>query len=113
LLQQINVSAAGILYAAIGMMHQTWRRFPLINGHSQGRDSKLGFQRAAQRPTHHTSGIGVQNHRQINEFDSQANVGDVRYPELVDAAVLDLGRQIRINRQRVARVGSDQEGLVA
>src|SRR5882724_12538145 len=32
LLQQINVSAAGILYAAIGMMHQTWHRFPLING---------------------------------------------------------------------------------
>src|SRR5258708_17713331 len=26
LLQQIDVSAAGILHAAIGMMHQTWRR---------------------------------------------------------------------------------------
>src|SRR5438067_7717779 len=41
LLQQINVSAAGILHAAIGMMHQSWRRFPLSDGPSQGRQGKL------------------------------------------------------------------------
>ncbi len=62
-----------------------------------------------QRPADDPAGVGVQHNRQINELLAQPDIGDVSYPELVDAGQLHTRGQVQMDAQLVAGVGGDRE----
>ena len=98
--QQGHVLLRGILDAAIGMVDQPRRRVPLREGVRQGRDRQPGSQRAVQRPAHDLAGIRIEHHRQVDELRSQANIGDVRDPELIHPGEGQAAGQVESDLQR-------------
>ena len=96
-LQQIRVLAAGILHAAIGVMHQTRLYGSLPQRHVQRGDRQRSVQSFVQMPADHASRIRIQNHRKIDELLLEPDVGDVGDPELIDTAEDHRARPIRID----------------
>ena len=96
-LQQIGVIVAGVLAAAIGVMHQAWLHGAASERHAERRQRQLVFQRAIQRPSDHAARVGVQNHRQEHELVAQANVGNIGPPELIGRGQDHVPRQVRIH----------------
>jgi hypothetical protein len=84
------------------MVQQAGLRLPLDQRHPQRRHGQLPFQRSAQRPADHAPGKGVEDHRQVDKFGAQSDVGDVGHPKLVDRGGSDAARQVRVDGQVVA-----------
>ena len=74
---------AGILHAAIGMMDQTGCRLSRGDGLFQCGQRETTGQGLLQRPTHDLARKSVKDHRQVDEFGFQSNVGDVSHPQLI------------------------------
>ncbi len=65
-------------------------------------------------PADHAAREGIQHYGQIHKLGSQANVGDVGDPKLVDSRRGEVASQVRVNRQTVSRIGRrDHEGAPA
>ena len=90
-------------------MHQTRGGLPSLQGHAQRLERQLVFQRAVQRPADHPPGEGIQNHREIDELPQQPDVGNIGYPELVQARQGHPARQVGIDRQIMLGVRGDHE----
>ena len=88
---------------------------------SMGRSANARFKRAerqlraqilAEFPADHPPRISVHHDRQIQERFSQAHVGDVGHPELIDAGELHAGGQVRIHRIAMLGIGGEDEPLL-
>ena len=84
--QHVRIFLRGILNASIGVMHPTWRRLSLHQRHTQSRHRQFCHQPSSQGPTDHTTRVCVENDRQVNKLDPQADIGDIGNPKLIDAA---------------------------
>jgi hypothetical protein len=85
-------------------MHQTWLWLPHLNRLLESGYRKLAVQAPSQTPTHYQPRIRIQNHGQENKLAEQANVGDVRYPELIHRRHLHARRQIQIHLEAVRAI---------
>ena len=65
-------------------MDASWRWISLLHGLSECLQAKLAIQAPGERPFYHPSGVVIQNDRQINELQGQANISNIRHPDLVE-----------------------------
>ena len=107
--QPFYVFVAGVLRAAIRVMHQTRTGTTRGNGSIQRCQRQPRFQGPLQRPAHHAARVSIQHHGQINEFFLQPHVGDVGHPELVDIAQHQVFREVRIHQEVVLGIGGGHE----
>ncbi len=61
-------------------MHQARARLALGDSPLQRGDCQPRRQGAAQLPSHHLAGEGVQHHGQVSELAAEPDVGDVGHP---------------------------------
>src|SRR5262249_8460855 len=80
-----------------------WR--PLPESQFQPAERQLHAQTRAEAPAAQDSSEDVHDHRQVDELFAQANVGDVRDPNLIRACDLQIGDQIRIAGERMLTMG--------
>ena len=59
-------------------------RLSALDGLFQRSDSEPHREGPIQRPAHHLARETIEDHRQVDKFRLQANVGDIRYPKLID-----------------------------
>src|SRR3972149_985109 len=111
--QPLNVASTRVLNTAIGMMNQPWGRLALFQGPLQGLLSKAAVQLTADAPSHHTSRVDIQNHRQTDELLLQSNVGNVGYPQLIDPTYNHPPRQIRIHTPGMRTIRGHDETMAA
>jgi len=76
--------AATGLKPSIRVMHETGFRLSALDGLLQRPEGETDRECTIQRPAHHFAREPVENHRQVGKFRLQPNVGDVRYPKLID-----------------------------
>ncbi len=106
--EQLDVSVAGILHAAVGVMDQAGSGLSGIDRLAQGADGEGRVEPLVERPTHDPAGVGIQHHRRgSSELLGQPDIGDVGHPELVDPGQLHARGQVQMDAQIVAGVGSD------
>ena len=83
--EQLRVIGAGVLHAAIGVMHQpALRRSPPAKRHVQGLKRQGGFQGTVQRPADHAPRERIQDDRQVDKLQSQPDVSDIGHPKLIE-----------------------------
>jgi len=58
----------------------------MLDGFFQRSDREPHPEGTIQRPTHHFAREPIEDHRQVDKFRLQPNVGDVRYPKLIAPA---------------------------
>src|ERR1700720_2356333 len=90
-------------------MNQPWRRLPFFKGGFQRLLRNAAVQLPTDAPTHHTSRVDIQNHRQIDELLLQSNVSDISYPQLINGTQHHPPRQIRIDAPRMGTVRGHDE----
>ena len=66
-------------------MHATVGRIARPDGNLERGEREHGIDRSADRVAHHATRPGVEDRRQIDEADSDSDIGDVRYSQLVGA----------------------------
>ncbi len=107
--QPLHVVSTRVLDAPIGMMNQPRLRLTFLQGRLQGLLGNAAVQLPADAPTHHTSRVDIQNHRQVDELLLQSNVGNIGDPQLIDGTQHHPPRQIRIDAPAMATVGGHHE----
>ena len=80
--QSCHIISTRILNASIRMMNQSGRRLTLLQGRLQSLLSKHCCQLTADAPSHDTSRVDIQNHRQVDELLLQSNVRNIGDPQL-------------------------------
>ena len=83
-LEEGDIFPASVLQPSIRMMHEAGLRLPVLDGLLQCSDSEPHPEGTIQRPAHHFAREPVQDYRQVDKLRLQPNVGDVRYPKLID-----------------------------
>jgi hypothetical protein len=78
--EELAVDLRGVLRSAVGMMHAPFRRVTRPNGGFERGECEPGVDRAADRVADHATRPGVEDHRQIDEANSDCDIGDVRHP---------------------------------
>ena len=101
LMEQGDVLSRSIVYPTVGVMDQAGRWLSLSNRSFQGNHRQPTCDAPLQGPTHYSARKAVQNQRQVNKLASQANVGDIRHPKLIDSGQLHATGQVEIDLQRV------------
>lgn len=91
-------------------MDQPRRRAPVREGLLQSRYRQPSRQCAVECPIHNLSGIRIENHRQVDELRSQANIGEVRNPELIHPGEGQAAGQAESDRPLKIRIRRDHEG---
>jgi hypothetical protein len=66
------------------MMDEAGQRLPGCDRFFQCGYSQATSQAAPQRPTHYLARKSVENYGQIDKLGFQANVGDIRHPQLIN-----------------------------
>jgi len=66
------------------MMYKARLRLSTFDGLVQRPEGEAHRQSAIQRPNHCLAREPIEDHRQVNKFRLQPNVGDVCYPKLID-----------------------------
>src|SRR2546426_11675703 len=90
-------------------MNQPGCRLTLLQGRLQSLLSHTAVELPADAPTHHTSRVDIQNHRQVYELLLQSNVGNIGDPQLIDRTQYHPPRQIRIDAPSMGAVGGHDE----
>ena len=94
-----------ILDTAIGMMNETGGLGLAIGKRLIQRfHGKRGIEMGSQRPAHDLAREAVENDGEIGEGLAQANVSDIRHPDLVRPRRHQAAQQIRHNEEGVAAV---------
>src|SRR5215475_13340357 len=81
-------------------------RLGAAQSHAQGIEGQFLAQGTAQSKTSYRSAVSVQDHGQVDEAPPQANVGDVRYPDLIRLPKFHSPNQVGIALVAVSAVGS-------
>ena len=84
LFEKSSVVAAGVLRAAIGMMHQSRLDGPPGQGQAKSAQRQFIFQRPVQRPADHAARVSIQDDSQKHELFAKPDVGNISAPELID-----------------------------
>ena len=108
-MKQWGVVTAGVLHAAIGVMHQSGLGPSPRQSHARGLQGQRRLQGVLQGPADHPPEEGVQHYRQVDKLHLQADVGEVSDPELVQSAQHQGTGQVGVDRQTVIGVGGDHE----
>lgn len=104
-LQQFSVVAAGVLDAAIGVVDQAVGLWPARrHRHRERSGCQPRLQMRFQGPADHAPAEGIEHDREIDELFLQPDVGNVGYPELVEAARHHAAGQVRHHAPAMARV---------
>src|SRR5262249_14945217 len=80
-------------------------RLGAAQSHAQGIEGQFLAQGTAQGKTSYRSAVSVQDHGQVDEAPPQANVGNVRYPDLVRLPKFHSPNQVGIAPVAVSAVG--------
>jgi hypothetical protein len=86
LLEEGDIFPASVLQPSIRVMHEAGFRFSALDGLFQRSDGEPHRQGTIQRSAHHFARERIEDHRQVDKFRLQPNVGDIRYPQLIDPA---------------------------
>ena len=70
----------------------------------QGGQWQTCRQRLLQRPAHDLPGEPIKDDRQVDELGAQANIGDIRHPELIKASQRQPARKIEIDLKLMLRI---------
>src|SRR6266567_2848724 len=84
-LQPLDIGRTRILHPPVRVVDPTRRRLPLGQCPLQGGQGQFGLQRARQAPAHHPPRVGIHHRRQIDELPTQADIGQVGHPRLIQA----------------------------
>src|SRR5215469_3691571 len=108
--QQPLIVVAGVLAAAIGVRYQSLARQATRHRHLQSIDHQPAGDPLAHRPADDLPRIQVFHRRQVQPTLPGRDVGDVRYPDLVDRYRLELPVQDVVgHRQIMVGVGRTAE----
>jgi hypothetical protein len=111
--EALAIVGRSILHAAIGMMNETGGPGLAIGERVIQRfHGKRGVEMGSQRPAHYLAREAVENDGKIGEGLAQANVSDIRHPDLVRPGRHQATQQIRHNEKAVTAVrGGGANGL--
>src|SRR5712671_1537510 len=104
--EQGAVLTARILHAAIGMMDEAAGTGPACNKrHGECRNGQARLQMRVQRPADHAPAERVEHDGKESELLLQADIGDVRHPQLIEIGRHHPTRQVRHHPPAMAGVG--------
>ena len=81
--EDIAVDLGSVLRAAIRVVNAAFRWPPYSDSRLQRRNGKTSIDRAADRIANDAARPGIKDYRQIDEARRNADVGDIRDPELI------------------------------
>ena len=94
LLEGFDIGIGGILHTPVRVMHQPFRHRSGNKSAVQSIKGQAGIECSLQSPADASSAVGVEYHGQIDPLSCQPYVGDVGYPQLVDAVTLSPGTRL-------------------
>ena len=110
-LEGIDIGFGGILHAPVRVMHQPLRCRSGCQGAVQGIKGQAGIEGSIQSPADASSAMGVKYHCQIDPLAGLADVGNVGYPQLVNAGHVQSRYQVVVDGAVVIRSGGRYRGL--
>ena len=110
-LEGLDIGFRGILHAPVGVMHKPLLCWSGGKGAVEGVKGQPGIEGSIQSPADASSAMGVKYHCQIDPLAGQADVGDVGYPQLVNAGHVQSRDQVGVDGAVVIRVGGRYKGL--
>src|SRR5207247_7983172 len=109
LLEEVRVFGGRVLDAAVRVVDQARLHVSRLESHPEGVDGEGCVDAPGELPADHSAAVGIDHHGQIDELALKADVGDVGYPQLVDAVHFKPWKQIRVDGQPVLGIGRDNE----
>src|SRR5512141_662180 len=94
---------AGVLTAAISVLHQTWRRLSASHGHAQGGLHQLSSHRLIEGPAHNPARMHIQDRGQIQPTLTGWDVRHIAQPKLIGRTGLEVLRD-KVRRHRIGWV---------
>jgi len=104
LLEDGDVFRVSVLKPPIRVMHETGFGLSAFDGSLQRPNGEPYRQCTIQRPAHHFARVSIEDHRQVDKFRLQPNLGDVRYPQLVHSCQFHAASQVQVDLEFVLAI---------